>query len=1013
VRPVRKVIRGIVLGLAAAVSVGPRRDSTARSTPETAGASPGRLSASEQSLSAVVETSVDGIVVIDEQGRIELFNPASERLFGYPAEEVLGRNVSVLMPEPFRSEHPAYVERYVRTGEAHIVGIAREVVGLRKDGTTFAFELSVSEARLEDRRLFVGIVRDITERRREEQLRLVLEGVGTGTWRQDLATGTIEWSDTMGPILGLPAGAGPATHEQLVELVHPEDREALEAAVERAAVAGLDFDLEFRTCSPGETVRWLETRAHVLRDGHGSPTALIGLTQDITERKKGEEQQRLLAEASSLLSSTADYREALQELARVVAASLADWCAVHVLDPDAGLQRVALAHADPERTRLAAESASRFPPDPEARYGPASVIRTGRPEIYPTVPDTMLADLARDAEHLELLKSLGLRSAIVAPIVLRSRPFGAITLVSAESRRTYGQGDLAFVEELARRAALAADNALMHEDERRARAEAQTAAGRAQRLQSLVASLAEAATSEEIAHVLVREGAAALEADAGLVYLVDESTGELRLVAQDGYPRWFVTEFGRIPLSATNATAQTARERQPRWFSNVDEHRGAHPDLAAAFEALGYRALAYLPLATGSRVLGAVSFAFSASRSFAADEREHLTALAGQCALAVERARLYEREHRIAVALQQSLLPRRLPAVEGVALAVRYLPGSRALEVGGDWFDAIPLPGGRLAVSIGDVVGRGVHAAAAMAQLRTALRAYALEGLSPATALSRLDAYTEQLGERDFATALCLELDPSSGKVQYANAGHLPPLLVAGGSASLLEGARSVPIGVETEIIRPEEAFELEPGSTVVLYTDGLVERRSFSLVEGLGKLTRAAAGASPGPHELLEHLLEELGARHPSRHDDIAVLAVHLEPQPAHRLELDLDASPAGLTAARLRMRRWLAELDLDPAELTEILVACGEACSNAIHHPRDPSSRSVHLQACVAGGQLELRLRGTGSRRAPRGPDGGLGLPLTEQLMDEVGVSSSGEGTEVLLRRRLHSLKSERLPG
>ena len=980
------------------------------------------LAASEKQVSAVVETSVDGIVVIDERGVIERFNPASEGLFGYAAEEVIGQDVSMLMPEPYASEHGGYISRYLLTRERRIIGLGREVLGRRKDGSTFPFELSVGEAIVDGRRTFTGVIHDLSARRQAEEeleaheleLALVLEGAQTGTWRWDIAGDVIRWSENLGPLHGLPTGTQPSTYEEFLACIHPDDRELLQSAVERSVVAGLDYSLEFRTRWPDGTVRWLETRAHVLRDGDGKPAALLGLSHDVTERKQREQAQRLLADASTLLASTLDYQETLQSLAGLTIGELADWCMVHVVEPDGRIELVAVAHADPERVRLARRLDERYPVAGDAPVGVAAAIRTGRSQLHPAITDSMLAETAGSAEHLEILRMLGLRSGIVAPIALRSRIFGTVTLLAAESGRTYDETDVAFAEELARRAALAVDNALLHEAERDARAAAQTAAARALRLQAVIALLAEAATSEEIAHVLVREGAAALEADAGVVYLVEGDASDLVLVAQDGYPQWFVDDYGRVAQNATSAAALAARTREPRWYSSAEEYHEAHPEFAASFDSLGYRALAFLPLVTRSEVLGVVGFSFTEPRAFAADEREHLVALAGQCALAVERARLYERERGVAVTLQQSLLPRRLPAADGVELAVRYLPGSRGLEVGGDWFDAIPLPDGRLGISIGDVVGRGARAAATMAPRRNALRAYALEGFSPAGALQRLDNLAERLGEGEFATALYLELDPVSGSVCLANAGHLPPLLLEGGGSRLLEGGRSMPLGIEASVEREEEGFDLAPGATLVLYTDGLVEARAMPLGNGLAKLLDVAADAPRDPNQLVDHLLEELGATDVGRHDDVAVLAIRLEPEPVRRLELHVEASPTVLASVRAQLRDWLAELDVDEHETMSVLVATGEACANAIEHPLEPLRAEVRLEARVdEDGELDVRIRDAGGWREPQErPGRGLGLPLMERLMDEVDVVPSPLGTEVRLRRRLRSAARDRLP-
>jgi anti-sigma regulatory factor (Ser/Thr protein kinase) len=333
--------------------------------------------------------------------------------------------------------------------------------------------------------------------------------------------------------------------------------------------------------------------------------------------------------------------------------------------------------------------------------------------------------------------------------------------------------------------------------------------------------------------------------------------------------------------------------------------------------------------------------------------------------------------------------------------------------VGGDWFDAIPLPGGRLGLSIGDVVGRGARAAATMAQLRNALRAYALEGLSPGRALERLDRLAEQLGERDFATALCLELDPASGELRFANAGHLPPLVLEGEGARFLEGARSIPLGIQAATEREEDAVRLQPGTVLVLYTDGLVEARTMALGDGLNKLLAAAAEGPRDPDRLLDHLLERLGAFDPSRQDDVAALAFQLEPEAALRLDVHFDASPAALGSLRSQLRDWLSEVGLDSDETADVLVAVGEACANAIEHPRDPANATVHVQARVVDGELRVRIRDAGGWRPPQERAWrGFGLLLMEQLMDEVDVVPSATGTQVHLRRRVRSVPRDRLP-
>jgi serine phosphatase RsbU (regulator of sigma subunit) len=235
--------------------------------------------------------------------------------------------------------------------------------------------------------------------------------------------------------------------------------------------------------------------------------------------------------------------------------------------------------------------------------------------------------------------------------------------------------------------------------------------------------------------------------------------------------------------------------------------------------------------------------------------------------------RRYDRESRIAQVLQESLVPSELPEVPGLQFACRYLP---AAHVGGDWYDVVPLSDVRIGVAIGDVVGRGVRAASAMGQLRSGLRIYALEGFSPGMLLERLNHLLHRLGEGDFSTLLYLTLDPQTGVVAFASAGHLPPLLVPpAGSASYLQGGASLPLGTDPEALYPEGGIVLEPGSTLLLYTDGLVESRRRDVEEGMGVLL---AEATRGPRDL-EALLDDLVERVPDDDpdDDLALFALRM----------------------------------------------------------------------------------------------------------------------------------------
>jgi len=235
-------------------------------------------------------------------------------------------------------------------------------------------------------------------------------------------------------------------------------------------------------------------------------------------------------------------------------------------------------------------------------------------------------------------------------------------------------------------------------------------------------------------------------------------------------------------------------------------------------------------------------------------------------------------DRRLAQTLQRSMMTTKLPDLEGIEVAVRYLPGSRETEVGGDWFDVIPLPDGRVGVVIGDVVGRGIEAAGTMSQLRTALRAYAIDGLEPAQVVAKLHRLANHLAEGLSTTLVYIDLDPATREMRFVSAGHVPALRIGpSGGATYLEGARSTPLGTLPQDGRiPQERLELEPGEMIVLYTDGLVERRDEGIISRLAQLREAVACAPAGPEACLEHLTAKL-VGDALRHDDIALLAFRL----------------------------------------------------------------------------------------------------------------------------------------
>ena len=368
-----------------------------------------------------------------------------------------------------------------------------------------------------------------------------------------------------------------------------------------------------------------------------------------------------------------------------------------------------------------------------------------------------------------------------------------------------------------------------------------------------------------------------------------------------------------------------------------------------------------------------------------------------------ERLRLvYEREHRIAETLQRSLLPEGLPQIDGVAMAARYLPAGKGAAIGGDWYDALELKDGRVALVVGDVVGHGLRAAATMGQLRNACRAYALVEASPAEVVARINRLVTSAGEDAMATLLYLVLDRETGDVAFTSAGHPPPLVLTPDGAHFLEGGRSVPIGATDPAIFRETTETIPPGSTLILYTDGLVERRDVRLEDRLGQL-RAAAGVAGGElDDICDQVLQGvLGSRNPV--DDVALLAVRPEPASAERLSVTLPADPEALMGLRRRLARFLHAAGVSEAEQYEITLTICEAAGNAIEHAYGPGDADFQVDVRIDGHDLTADVSDRGRWREPRGMERGRGLQIMQGLMDEVHVSTKEGGTVVRMRKRL----------
>ncbi|MGA5275711.1 SpoIIE family protein phosphatase [Streptomyces cellulosae] len=394
---------------------------------------------------------------------------------------------------------------------------------------------------------------------------------------------------------------------------------------------------------------------------------------------------------------------------------------------------------------------------------------------------------------------------------------------------------------------------------------------------SLAGSLTEAVGVQDVVQLVADEIVPAVGGQ-GLVVLGSRA-GRLRVLGHRGYAEPAVVErFDGLPLSEPTPGGQVLRTGVPAFFESREELERLYPALQT--DPSEFSAWAYLPLIASGRPVGTCVVSYGAPHRFATEERAVLTSLAGLIAQALERAMLYDVKHRLAHGLQEALLPHTLPALERIEAAARYLPATRGMEIGGDFYDLVPTEGVAAAV-IGDVQGHNVTAAGLMGQVRTAVRAYTAVGQAPDEVMRSTNRLLLDLGAELFASCLYLRLDPVRGRAVMSRAGHPPPLLRRpDGRVRVLDLAGGPLLGIDGTAAYPSTEVALPPGSLLVLYTDGLVESPGVDFEDALAELCRRLTELGDLPLDDLADALMRHGPHSADRLDDTAVLLLRSLPR-------------------------------------------------------------------------------------------------------------------------------------
>jgi GAF domain-containing protein/anti-sigma regulatory factor (Ser/Thr protein kinase)/PAS domain-containing protein len=738
-------------------------------------------------------------------------------------------------------------------------------------------------------------------------------------------------------------------------------------------------------------------------------SGLGALVVDITERKRAEQQIALLAAASGLYALELGSDDAMERVARLAVPTFADACIVHLPAVHPDDRRGMIAHRDARTEARLRELFTRLPgrrhDDPASR-----VMREHEVDFVACITDDARRERALDETHFEYFGLLAGRSAITVPLALGERTLGAITFLYTDaSNREYRADDVNVAAELGRRCAQVLENV-------RLAAVADRATARLRILARVGELLAVELDSERrlrrVAQVMLPEFA-----DGCGVYLLEE--GRLRLVAA-GHPDPEIQgalERAVLPTHALSdnlppceairtGRAVLVSDLEPavadELVANLQTRPGARQPLQSFLA---------VPLLGESGPIGALGLGFTTSgRHYDQTDIPVAIELARRVAPAVENARRYEGNREVIEVLQRTLLPAELPEVPGISIAGRYRPGVTGLRIGGDWYDATVLADGRLFLAIGDVVGHGVRAASSMGRLRNALQIYGVEHESPGEMLTALNRHFSSFPDADIATIGIVVHDPARGVAHIASAGHLPPLLrELDGTVRFLEPPRGMPICATQHAKYEDCEVPISPGAVLVLYTDGLVERRQEALDTGLERLAGAVANSTEDVEQLADEIIDALVPPSAPATDDVALLVVQFEADRSS-FRMRVAARPRELARLRRSIGDWATTLGAGPTERDDVVLAVNEAAANAVEHAYGPDGAKMEVTGATNGaGMLEVRVRDFGRWRPGRTwSDGGRGLALIRGLMDEVAVDTTENGTTVLMRHRLGADRS-----
>jgi PAS domain S-box-containing protein len=623
-----------------------------------------KIKASESRYRNLLENANDIIYSHDLQGKYLSINNAGEKITGYSREDILG---GMNMTQIVAPEHLEMAKKMIERKFYNSSPTVYELDIFARDGRRLTLEVSTRLSSSDGQPTIEGIARDITERKQAEREKLQLAeqvekqrkhlqemvssipGVVWEAWGEpDDAMQRIDFvSEYVETMLGYSVEEWLATPNFWLSIVHLEDKESAILNASETFASRKTGTNRFRWIAKSGKVIWVESQSVAICDETGNPIGMRGVTMDISERKQKEANERFLAEASTTLASSLDYETTLSTVARLAVPHFADWCGVDIANENGTLNRLAVAHIDPEKIVWAHEIYKHYQPDPNEPQGLYNVFRSGESEFYPDIPDELLVQSARDEEHLKIMRQIGFCSVMLVPLKVRGGTLGVLTFVNSESSRHHSLEDLVLAEDLANRAALAVDNARLYRAEQQTRQTAERTSDLLRRLQSVSESLSQALTPDQVATAVVEQGLNSLGAHAGTVVCLTDTGDELEIVGTVNFSEEIVNKWKRFPLSDSVPIADAIREKAPVIVESFAEWKEHYPGLGPLASVTGSQALVAFPLIVEGRMIGAMGLSFPKPQKFSDDDRAFMLALAQQCAQALERARLYETEQQL------------------------------------------------------------------------------------------------------------------------------------------------------------------------------------------------------------------------------------------------------------------------------------------------------------------------------------------------------------------------------